>query len=143
MDFVNGHISLRLLFFENGLAGNLSFANKYDTAMSEIKLTVEDKYLRAFLDFLRTLNYISVQEVAGPALRQNGAAASASDILAQNLAPGDPLFKAIRPLRKGLTAQDLIEEQGYRSTDWNRLEQLAKDMDIPQPLEDLLAQLTV
>ncbi|MCB0521888.1 MAG: hypothetical protein H6577_16495 [Lewinellaceae bacterium] len=60
----------------------------------------------------------------------------------RNLSPEDPLRKAARPMRKGLTADQLIKEQGYTGTNWIRVEQLAKEMNIQEPIEDLLAQLS-
>jgi len=108
--------------------------------MSEIKLKIEGQYLQAFLDFLKTLNYASIQKVSGKKGVQNDAFVSESPV--QNLDPGDPLWKVIRPLHRGVKTQDLLKEQGYRGTDWKRLEKLAKEMDIQEPLEDLLTQLT-
>ena len=108
--------------------------------MTEIKLNIEEQYLQAFLEYLKTLTYVSVQEVSGKGRRANGA--SASETMLQNLSPEDPLRKAVRPLRKAVTAEQLAHEQGYQKTDWKRVEQLAKEMDIQEPIEDLLAQLT-
>ncbi len=96
--------------------------------MSEIKINIQDQYIRAFLEFLQTLNYVQVKEIGGVAVKQNSA--SATEAFLKTLSPNDPLRKAIQPNRQGISANDLIKEQGYEKTDWSRLNQLAKDMDI-------------
>ena len=60
----------------------------------------------------------------------------------QSLLPDDPVGRAVRPLRQGVSVEDLVKEQGYKGTDWQRLKNLAKEMDIKEPIEQLLAQLT-
>ncbi|MCU0348491.1 MAG: hypothetical protein MUC59_16245 [Saprospiraceae bacterium] len=105
--------------------------------MSEIKLIIEDKHVLSFLEFLKTLNYVSIGEVTPRLARP--------DIVKdkkKKLSPDDPALKAVRPHRKGVKVEDLIREQGYQGTDWNRVEQLATDMAIEEPTEELLAQLT-
>ncbi|HFA48903.1 MAG TPA: hypothetical protein ENJ95_07795 [Bacteroidetes bacterium] len=104
--------------------------------MSEIKITIDNQYLRAFLDFLKTLNYVSVQEVKDSGQEQNGTIVQVPPL--QYLPPDDPVGQAVRPLRNGVSVEDLISEQGYNGTDWKRLESLAKEMDIKEPIEQLL-----
>jgi hypothetical protein len=41
-----------------------------------------------------------------------------------------------------VTADDLIREQHYQKTDWKKVKAIAQKMDIQEPIEDLLAQLT-
>ncbi len=108
--------------------------------MSEIKLSIEDKYLSTFLNFLSTLNYVSIKEIAENENKPNGK--NAQEFFLKNLSPNDPMKQASQPMRSGVTAQDLIKEQGYKKTDWERLEQLAKEMDIQEPIEQLIEQLT-
>ena len=57
------------------------------------------------------------------------------------LAPDDPLRQAIKPLRKNVTADDLMREQGYTGTNWEKVRELAERLAIEEPLELLLAQL--
>lgn len=105
--------------------------------MSEIKLIIEDKYVRSFLEFLKTLNYVSVGEVIPPRAQPD------NDKGKKNKLPSDdPAMKAARPPRSGVKVEDLIREQGYQGTNWSRVEQLANDMAIEEPVEGLLAQLT-
>lgn len=105
--------------------------------MSEIKLIIEDKYVLSFLEFLKTLNYVSVGEVTVPSEKPKHGSGKK-----KKLPIDDPAIKAARPLRSGVKVEDLIREQGYQGTDWRRLEQLATDMAIEEPVEELLAQLT-
>ena len=65
--------------------------------MSEIKINIQEAYLPAFLEFLQTLSYVKVKEVAGVAVKQNGAA---MDSALRNLPANDLLRKAIIPMRK-------------------------------------------
>ena len=58
------------------------------------------------------------------------------------LAPNDPLWEAIKPIKATANFDDLMKEQNYKGTDWDTLDRIAKEMDIQEPIEDLLAQLT-
>lgn len=108
--------------------------------MSEIKINIQDRYLRAFLELLQTLNYVQVKEIGGVEVKQNGE--SATEAFLKTLSANDPLRKAIQPTRAAGSADTLVQEQGYLNTDWKRLSKLAKDLDIQEPTDDLLAQLT-
>lgn len=110
--------------------------------MSEIKITIKDAYLHSFLEFLQTLNYVQVQEVGGVGLKLNGAASSNIMAILKEFSADDPLLNAIQPMKKSVNIEALIKKHGNKKTDWERLKELAKDMDIQEPIEDLLAQLT-
>jgi hypothetical protein len=105
--------------------------------MSEIKINIEDKHLFAFIEFLKTLNYVQISEVSA-----NGKTRPSTKVFLDTLAPDDPLRMAAKPLRAAVTADDLIREQQYQKTDWKRVKAIAQKMDIQEPIEDLLAQLT-
>jgi hypothetical protein len=109
--------------------------------MSEIKINIEDKHLFAFIEFLKTLNYVQIREVSAPR-RANGKAQPSAQAFLDSLPPDDPLRMAVKPLRSTVTSDDLIREQHYQKTDWKKVKAIAQKMDIQEPVEDLLAQLT-
>ena len=102
--------------------------------MSELRLTIEDNYLNAFLNMLQSLNYVSVEQVK-PSPKKK--LKNKLDILAKN----HPLREAIKPIRAFVPLQDLAKEQNYTKTDWKALDKIVEDMDIQEPLELLLEQL--
>jgi hypothetical protein len=54
----------------------------------------------------------------------------------------EPLKSAIqRPIRKGMTLENILKAQNYKGTNWNKIDEIAKKMNIQEPLEDLLVQL--
>ena len=53
----------------------------------------------------------------------------------------DPLREAIKPIKSTITIEELIKEQNYKGTDWNKLNAIAENMAIQEPIEILLAQL--
>lgn len=46
-----------------------------------------------------------------------------------------------KPMRKALTLEDLIREQNYQGGDQKRFDRKADTLNIPEPIEDLLARL--
>lgn len=52
------------------------------------------------------------------------------------------MFPAIRPIRPAVTLQQLIEEQGYLPIGRDRFFEQVDALDLEEPLEDLLQQLT-
>ena len=110
--------------------------------MSEIKINIDDSYLQDFLKFLKTLNYVEVKKITetnNKTLEQNS---NFSGFPLEQLPPESPLRKAIKPLRKKVTAEDLILENGNIKTDLEKLRQLAIDLDIQESTEELLSQLS-
>lgn len=113
--------------------------------MSEIKISIDDQYLQAFLAFLQTLNYVQVEKVtkrgkSGKAKPETG---NATESFLENLPPDSPLRQVAKPIRKGnVTAEDLIRESGYVKTDWDKVRDIGAKMNIPQSTEELMAQLT-
>jgi len=116
------------------------------THMSEIKISIDDQYLKTFMAFLQTLNYVRVEEVAKEGTKVQKAKAksdNATEVFLSQLPPESPLRQAIKPIRKGsVTEEDLIRESGYVRTDWEKIREIGLAMDIPQSTEELLAQLT-
>ena len=116
-------------------------------AMSEIKLSIDDQYLQAFLSFLQTLHYVRVEKVAPngrtkKTKEKKDQPASVAEVFLAGLPPDSPLHQAVKPIRKNVTVEDLIRESGYVRTDLEKLRRLAIELDIPQSTETLLAQLT-
>jgi hypothetical protein len=42
-----------------------------------------------------------------------------------------------------VTLQHILQAQNYNGTNWNKVDEIAKNLNIQEPLEDLLAQLKV
>ena len=113
--------------------------------MSEIKISIDDQHLQAFLAYLRTLSYVQVEKVSNSSLAQKakGSPANATEMFLDKLPSDSHLRQAIKPIRTGkVTAEQLIHESGYVRTDWNKVTEIGATMDIPQSTEELLAQLT-
>jgi len=124
---------------------NFVALKKKCNAMSEIKISIDDQYLQAFLAFLQTLNYVQVEKVTkGTRDRKvKPKRGSPTEAFLSALPPDSPLRQAVKPIRKGkVTAEDLVRESGYVKTDLEKLRRLAEDLDIPQSTDELLAQLT-
>ena len=66
---------------------------------------------------------------------------SLSEQFLNTLSSNDPLREAIKPIKSTITIEDLIKEQNYQGTDWNKLNLIAENMAIKEPIELLLAQL--
>lgn len=107
--------------------------------MSEIKIRVQDQYLSMFLSYLETLNYVEIEDVQKSKKKKS---IKKSDIQLEKLAINNPLRQVIKPIRSAPTLEQLTKEQNYTKTDWNRLRKVADEIDIQEPIEDLLAQLT-
>jgi hypothetical protein len=45
------------------------------------------------------------------------------------------------PIRKHVTAEQLMKEQNYTGTNWDRVHKLVDELAIEEPIELLLAQL--
>ena len=74
-------------------------------------------------------------------LTNNTLSVSLSEQFLNTLSSNDPLREAIKPIKSTITIEDLIKEQNYQGTDWNKLNLIAENMAIKEPIELLLAQL--
>ena len=74
-------------------------------------------------------------------LTNNTPSVSLSKQFLNTLSSNDPLREAIKPIKSTITIEDLIKEQNYQGTDWNKLNLIAENMAIKEPIELLLAQL--
>ncbi len=116
-------------------------------AMSEIKLSIDDQYLQAFLAFLQTLHYVQVEKVMpnGQVEKPKGEKpqpGTAAETFLAGLPPDSPLHHAVKPIRKSVTVEELIRESGYVRTDWEKVKAIGIAMEIPQSADELIAQLT-
>jgi hypothetical protein len=103
--------------------------------MNQIVLNVDNRYTADFLNYLKTLNYVKVQKVKKTKV---------SDVSKKEQLPlNAALLQAAKPIRTSVTLAQLAQEQGYVKTDWQRLGQLSKELDIQEPIEELFAQLNV
>ena len=109
--------------------------------MSEIKIIIDDRYLQAFLAFLKTLNYVEVSKVSQDKSKTIASSPDVNGNFLANLPPDSLLRQAVKPTRKNVTADELIRESGNVKTDLEILRQLAIELDIQQSTEELLAQL--
>jgi hypothetical protein len=92
-----------------------------------------------FMKVLGTLDYVEVeQSTAGQSVRITK---NATDNFLQVAEPMHPLRKAIRPIRQGVTIEDLIKESGFKKTNWQKVALHAHKMKITETTEELLAQL--
>ena len=66
---------------------------------------------------------------------------SLSEQFLNTLSSNDPLREAIKPIKSTITIEELTKEQNYEGTDWNKLNLIAENMAIKEPIELLLAQL--
>jgi hypothetical protein len=101
--------------------------------MNQITLNVDNHHIADFLNFLQTLNYIEVKKIKKASVEKSP---KKGGQLAHTA-----LLAAAKPIRASVTLAELAQEQGYVKTDWQRLGQLAKDMNIQEPIEELFAQL--
>jgi len=54
----------------------------------------------------------------------------------------EPIQKYIRPRREKIDLQALMLEQGYTGPNWKQFDKLVKELNIQEPIELLLSQLT-
>jgi hypothetical protein len=51
----------------------------------------------------------------------------------------DLLYRIVKPVREKITIEDMIKEQDYKGFDRNAFDKLVIEMDIQDPIEELLA----
>ncbi|MEN9613661.1 MAG: hypothetical protein RLZZ628_4475 [Bacteroidota bacterium] len=109
--------------------------------MSEIQLAIQDQYMAAFLEFIKTLPYIEIQQVLPTSKLSKPKKTKVAQMLEQ--IPQDaPIRKVIRPIRKSKSLDEMAKAQNYRGTNMENLKKIALAMDLQEPIEELLAQLT-
>jgi translation initiation factor RLI1 len=107
--------------------------------MYEVKLNIEEQYLSMLLKYLDTLQSVHIEKIIKKREQKNGL--SKNEILLKTLPLNDPLRQVIKPIRKGVTLQQILAEQNYTKTNWTRVDEIAQNLDIQEPLEELLTQL--
>jgi hypothetical protein len=51
----------------------------------------------------------------------------------------DLLYRIVKPVREKITIEDMIKEQDYKGFDRKAFDKLVNEMDIQDPIEELLA----
>jgi uncharacterized protein YjcR len=51
----------------------------------------------------------------------------------------DLLYRIVKPVREKITIEDMIKEQDYKGFDRKSFDKLVNEMDIQNPIEELLA----
>ncbi|MEY4936422.1 MAG: hypothetical protein RIS64_2781 [Bacteroidota bacterium] len=108
--------------------------------MSEIQLAIQDQYMAAFLEFIKTLPYIEIQQVTAPK-KQPKPKKSKVAIMLEQIPEKAPIRKVIRPVRPAKSLDAIVKAQNYRGTNMENLKKMARSMDLQEPIEELLAQL--
>ena len=61
----------------------------------------------------------------------------------QKVSSENDLFnRIVKPIRKTITVEDMIREQNYKGFDREGFDKLVKELDIQDPIEELLNELT-
>jgi hypothetical protein len=60
------------------------------------------------------------------------------DMLESLSKDNDLLYRIVKPVREKLTVEEMIKEQNYRGFDRNAFDLLISEMDIQDPIEELL-----
>jgi hypothetical protein len=50
--------------------------------------------------------------------------------------------RIFRPISKGISLETLKQEQNFTGTDWDKADKWARELDIQEPIEELLSQLS-
>jgi hypothetical protein len=61
------------------------------------------------------------------------------DVLDSISKDNDLLYRIVKPVRKNITVEDLIREQNYKGFDRAAFDKLAVELNIQDPIEELLA----
>jgi len=89
----------------------------------------------AFLDFLEKL--FERTKGVGDDLGKKGKNKSSL-----SLTGNEALAKVLEPIEEKIDLQKILLEQNYRGPDKRRFKRLVKELDIKEPIENLLAMLT-
>jgi hypothetical protein len=110
--------------------------------MSEIQLAIQDQYMAAFLEFIKTLPYIEIQQVTTVQKPPKPKSKKTKAALMLEQIPADaPIRKVIRPMPKTKSLDDIAQAQNYRGTNMDNLKKIALALDLQEPIEELFAQL--
>ena len=67
---------------------------------------------------------------------------SIKEMLLKVSSENDLFNRIVKPTREKITVEDLIREQNYKGFDKEKVDKLIKEMDIQDPIEELLNELT-
>ncbi|MCB9235182.1 MAG: hypothetical protein H6581_26235 [Bacteroidia bacterium] len=85
---------------------------------------------------LEIRKYHLIQQITR--LEKEALLAKLEEILAGAQNRDEVLKTVTRPMRKETRVEDLMREQSWTGFDMEKFDQLVKDLDIQEPLEDLL-----
>ena len=107
--------------------------------MYEVKLNIEESALSTLLKYLATLQSVQIEKVIRKRTRKQ--VFSKNEELLQTLPLDSPLRQVLKPIRKGVSLEQLLKEQNYHGTNWTTVNEIAQKLDIQESIEDLLYQL--
>jgi hypothetical protein len=107
--------------------------------MYEVKLNIGEQSLSMLLSYLDTLQTVQIEKISKK--REQKKVLSKNEALLETLPINDPLRQVIKPIRKGISIEQILKEQNYQGTNWATVNDIVQKLDIQEPLEDLLAQL--
>ncbi|MBK8562307.1 MAG: hypothetical protein IPN76_02925 [Saprospiraceae bacterium] len=62
------------------------------------------------------------------------------EVVFKNLTAGDALLqKLAKPMRKHLSIEELVKEQGFKGVDRKKFDALIAKIDVQEPIEELIA----
>lgn len=64
----------------------------------------------------------------------------AVDVIEQSESKPNP-FDAVKPMRENVSLEDLMAEQNYRPIDFRSFRALAEEVELDEPIDELLADL--
>ena len=67
---------------------------------------------------------------------------SIKEMLKKVSSENDLFNRIVKPIRKTITVEDMIREQNYKGFDREGFDKLVKELDIQDPIEELLNELT-
>ena len=79
--------------------------------MYKVELNIEKEYLVAFLSYLENIQAIQIKKITQS--RFSDKPLSKSEKLLKTLHKSDPLRQVLRPIRKGITLQQILKEQNF------------------------------
>jgi hypothetical protein len=88
-------------------------------------MTINDLKYQIFTQIARIQNEEMLQRV--------------KDMLENISNENDLLYRAVKPLREKITVEELIQEQNYKGFDRVAFDKLVAELNIQDPIEDLLS----
>ena len=74
-------------------------------------------------------------------IESEGVIAQIEEIVAKEADTRSKLDKISRGIRKGVTLEQMKTEQNYKGTSYAKIQTLAREMDLQEPIEELIAMI--